>query len=131
MAIAQRSLGHLDLLRGQDGRRHAAFAGGETVISHTRLWGSGINFVMNLVRNDRFTVDLIAGFRYADLRDDVTLIGVSSNLVPVVNPGGPGGGVAFLSSGLDNHFYDGSVISNDYFERGISFTAAKSESRPN
>src|SRR5207302_1861350 len=76
------------------------FAGGDTVISHSRLWGAEANGIFNIRCTDTLSLDLIAGFRYLDLREDLSVIGQSSNLVPVA----AGGGVAFL-----NNFFDGTV----------------------
>ena len=88
------------------------FAGSDTVISHSQLWGTEVNGVFNVVRNNCWTVDLIAGFRYADLLEDISLIGESTNLVPVSSFGG----VAFL-----NNFYNGTVTSIDSWHTRSQF----------
>lgn len=43
------------------------------VDAQTRLWGAEANGLLNLVRNDRFQLDAIAGFRYLDLDENLTI----------------------------------------------------------
>jgi hypothetical protein len=94
------------------GGTFGGYAGSDTILSHSQLWGGEFNMAFNLVRADRWTIDLIAGFRYADLMEDISLIGTSANLVPAANFGG----VAFL-----NNFYDGVVTSTDSWRTRSQF----------
>jgi hypothetical protein len=48
-------------------------SGGIEVSSSTRLWGAESNIVVNLVRERAWAVDFLGGFRYLDLREDVSL----------------------------------------------------------
>jgi hypothetical protein len=91
---------------------YGGFRGSDTVIAHTQLWGSEINGVFNVLRTDRWTVDAIAGFRYADLLENISLIGNTTSVVPVA----AGGGVAFL-----NNFYDGTVTAFDSWRTRSQF----------
>jgi hypothetical protein len=88
------------------------FSGSSTVTSRSSLWGAEANAVINLRRNDRFTADLLVGFRYADLSDDINLSSRSSNILSFNN----GGGVFFL-----NNFFDGTVTSSDTFRTRNQF----------
>jgi hypothetical protein len=90
----------------------AIFRGGETVISHTRLLGAEANGICCFFRSDNLEIGLLGGFRFADLREDLSVIGQSSNILP----SGAGGGVAFL-----NNFYDGTVTSTDIFRARNQF----------
>jgi hypothetical protein len=98
------------------------FAGGDTVISHSRLWGAEANGIVNIRRTSTWSLDVIAGFRYLDLREDLSVIGQSSNLVPVA----AGGGVAFL-----NNFFDGTVTSTDRFNTSNHFYGGQLGARVN
>lgn len=49
------------------------FAGGLTVSSSTRLWGAEGDGLFNLVRNDRWQLDWITGFRYLDLNENLAI----------------------------------------------------------
>ncbi len=53
-------------------------AGGVSVSSSTRLWGAESNVVVNLVREGGWTVDFLGGFRYLDLREDLSLAAATS-----------------------------------------------------
>jgi hypothetical protein len=50
------------------------YAGGMTVSSASRLWGLEANVVRNLAYNPDFTVDLIFGFRYLDLDENLIIV---------------------------------------------------------
>jgi len=91
------------------------FMGGDTVISHSRLWGGDANILLNLFRNESLTVNGMVGFRYANLREDITLIGQSTNILDVNAVPIPGG-VAFL-----NNFFNGTVTSYDTFSTRNQF----------
>jgi Putative beta barrel porin-7 (BBP7) len=55
--------------------------GGVNVFSATRLWGWEANGVANLARDGGWTVDVIAGFRQLSLREDLSYVTASSNIV--------------------------------------------------
>lgn len=90
----------------------ADLVGSATVISHTRLWGAEANGVVNFDRNHVLNLDVLAGFRYAELSDDVTVIGQSTNITSFA----AGGGVPFL-----NGFFDGTITSSDFFKSRNQF----------
>jgi hypothetical protein len=72
------------------------------------------NVLRNLVRNGSVTINGLMGLRYADLQEDVNLIGRTSNLVPALD----NGGVAFLNN---ENFYNGTVTSYDRFRTRNQF----------
>jgi hypothetical protein len=57
------------------------FAGGIAVSSSSELWGAEVNAVGNLVRRNGVSVDMLAGFRYLNLEEDL-LINESATLLP-------------------------------------------------
>jgi hypothetical protein len=50
-----------------------AFAGGVTINASSQLWGLEFNAVRNMVCADNVTVDMIGGFRYLDLSEDLNI----------------------------------------------------------
>jgi hypothetical protein len=50
-----------------------AFAGSITVSSSSRLWGANADFIRNLAAMPNFRADLLFGFRYLDLGEDLTI----------------------------------------------------------
>ncbi len=91
------------------------FRGDDTIISHSQLWGAEANGLFNVYRSPKLTIDLIGGFRYADLKEDLSIIGRSTNLLGV-NAVPVAGGVGFL-----NNFFDGTVTSTDIFKARNQF----------
>lgn len=51
-----------------------AFAGSFALASSSRLWGTEANVVRNLYASPRFRADLLLGFHYLDLDDDLSLL---------------------------------------------------------
>jgi hypothetical protein len=49
------------------------FAGGLTVSSSSRLWGAEGNGLLNIVRNEHWQMDGLAGFRYLDLGENLDI----------------------------------------------------------
>jgi hypothetical protein len=49
------------------------FAGSLAVVSSTRLWGSEVNAVAGLINNGSLRVQALAGFRYTDLSESLSL----------------------------------------------------------
>ena len=99
----------------------ASFPGGLvfgsiTVSSQLRLWGTEANGVFNVVRDECRSVDLLLGFRYADLRENLSVNTQTSN-DPINNPGGltflnaavPGTITTSDSFQVRNQFYGGQV----------------------
>jgi hypothetical protein len=86
--------------------------GNITVSSQTQLWGAEANGVLNVLRNQTFTVDLLGGFRYADLTENLGIVSHSTNLTPVAG----GGGVNFL-----NNSFDGTTTNSDLFRTRNQF----------
>jgi hypothetical protein len=50
-----------------------AFTGSMTVSYSTELWGAEANGVANLIKKDAYTLGILGGFRYLDLREDLTI----------------------------------------------------------
>jgi len=44
-----------------------------SIVNRIRFWGSDVNAVVRLLDNDVFTLGALAGFRYLDLTEDLTL----------------------------------------------------------
>src|SRR5262249_44928550 len=89
------------------------FFGGIGISSNSRFQGWDANLAGNLVRNSAVRFDVIGGFRYLDLNEDLNFIDRLAPLVPGV--------LTFLGHGLappdsltdfdrfhcENHFYGG------------------------
>jgi Putative beta barrel porin-7 (BBP7) len=71
--------------------------------AQTQLWGAEINGLANLVRNNCLTVDLIGGFRYAGLAEDLTVNTVSNDTVNVFTD------LTTDRFATRNHFYGGQL----------------------
>ena len=54
---------------------NGAFLGNLNIASTTGLWGTEINSYVNILRNERWTVDVLTGFRYLDLQESLQLEG--------------------------------------------------------
>lgn len=83
----------------------ATSSGGAMIDSSSRLWSAEANGVMNLLREDGLSVDLLAGFRYVDLDEELQIAGGSAISVG-------GGNVVFLvqdSFATRTQFYGGQV----------------------
>lgn len=52
--------------------------GGVIVHSTSEFWGTGINGLFNLVRQDRWTVTLLGGFRFLELNEHVDIVSNSA-----------------------------------------------------
>ncbi len=83
-----------------------------TVSSQIQLWGVEANGVVNVLRNNGLSVDLLGGFRYADLTESLSIVSHSTNLTPVAM----GGGVNFL-----NNTFDGTTTNSDGFRTRNQF----------
>jgi hypothetical protein len=85
------------------------------IASSTRLWGVEGNVYVNLYRDNCFSFDLLAGFRYLDLREVLTIdtSAAALGLAQVAFGGdffGPPGAVTTSDQfGTRNHFYGGQL----------------------
>jgi hypothetical protein len=77
------------------------FSGNVLVASNLRLWGAQANAMFNLLRYYGMEFSLLAGFRYADLRENLQIFNSTTDLIF--------GNVAVLndSFGTTNQFYGG------------------------
>jgi Putative beta barrel porin-7 (BBP7) len=73
VAGAERGIPIADPLRG--------FSGDVIVNSTLQLWGAECNGVFTLVRNSAWDVTLLAGFRYADLRESLQIYNTTTDLI--------------------------------------------------
>ncbi len=88
--------------------------------SYTSLWGAELNGVMNLYRNDRIQVNLLGGFRYADLTEDLYINTQTSD--PAFGPLVP---ATFADHfGTRNQFYGGQLGLRGEWSNGIVFVNA-------
>jgi hypothetical protein len=80
--------------------------GGLAVTSSTRFWGSDANAVWNVHRGNRLKLNLLGGFRYAGLRENLILTGAAQEDL------GPGDTPFVTGSDrftAENNFYGGQV----------------------
>lgn len=100
------------------------FAGGVNISAHSRFWGVEGNLLANLIRQGRTGLDLIAGFRYLDLEEDIEMMNRTAILagglsgyagIPVLAPNS-----LFLrdSFATRNRFYGGQLGLRARIERG-------------
>jgi hypothetical protein len=91
------------------------FAGASEIVSHTRLQGFEVNAAAHLLRNSTSSLDVIAGYRYLDLREDLLFSDQLTPLVPnflkfVGASVAPGSSVAdFDGFRTRNHFNGGQI----------------------
>jgi hypothetical protein len=50
-----------------------AFAGAVAVTATSELWGAEANLASNVVQDERWTIDVLTGFRYLQLHEDLTI----------------------------------------------------------
>lgn len=86
--------------------------GGIALSTTTQLWGFEVNGVMNWMRSEGCSVDLLAGFRYANLQESFSLAATTNALTAAAAGGGTFFGGAFV---------DGPVTSFDRFEARNQF----------
>ncbi len=87
------------------------FAGNVTVASTLRLWGAELNGAFNLYRRPGVEFTLLAGFKYADLRETLQIQNTTTDLVF--------GNVTTLNDffGTRNQFYGGQLGSRLSLQR--------------
>jgi hypothetical protein len=73
IAGAERGIPIADPLRG--------FSGAVGVISTVQLWGAEVNGIFSLIRNPALEFTLLAGFRYADLRENLQIYNTTTDLI--------------------------------------------------
>jgi hypothetical protein len=97
-----------------------ALAGTVGISSSSRLEGAGLNTVANLCCSCCSRVDLLAGFRYLELREG---LGITENLA--VSPTVPtiGGSTLAVADQFDtrNQFYGGQLGARGEYRRGNAF----------
>lgn len=59
-----------------------SLSGGDVISASSRLWGAEINGVASVVRDAPICVDLLTGFRYLDLGEDISISETSVALGP-------------------------------------------------
>lgn len=91
----------------------AIYTGFQTVQSRSQMGGAEGNALVCLFRSQGMQVNGLVGYRYLDLREDLSLTAVSSSVTPAATFGG----VAFMGP----HFYDGTVASVDTFRTRNQF----------
>jgi hypothetical protein len=85
------------------------YAGGMSVTSASRLWGLEVNAVRNLAYSAGFTADLIFGFRYLDLDENLIIAQTTQALSdPAANP--PGLFVTFPDANNANGLQPGNSV---------------------
>jgi hypothetical protein len=82
-----------------------ASVGTVVVSTSNHFWGAEANGLLNLCRDCSFRVDLLAGFRYLELMDQLS---IATNSV-VLPPSGPMTVATFDSFNTRNRFYGGQV----------------------
>jgi len=95
IGLAAGSVPFLDLL-----------AGGASAYQDSQLWGADINGLYNLYRDSRFHTDLIGGFRYLGLQEDLKAYAVGTVCLP---DGEVEGGSAATRLMAQNNFYGGQI----------------------
>jgi hypothetical protein len=94
--------------------------GSVSVSSYTSLWGAELNGVVNLYRTDRIQLNLLGGFRYADLTEDLYINTQTSD--PNFGPLVP---ATFADHfGTRNQFYGGQLGLKGEWSNGIFFVNA-------
>ena len=93
--------------------------GGVAVSSTSQFWGGGINGLYNLMRRDGWTVNLMGGFRYLQLNEQINIVANSGlfttttytdNMGNTLATAPPGSTVAVIDHfGTRNDFYGGQV----------------------
>jgi hypothetical protein len=86
------------------------FAGSVAVVSSLRLWGTEVNAVAGLVNSGNLRLQALAGFRYLDLEENLTLL-LQSNAID-------GGAVNFLGTSFPA---PAGIVTNDNFRTRNQF----------
>jgi hypothetical protein len=92
-----------------------AFAGGIAVTSESKLWGADVNVLTTVARRSGFEASLLAGFRYLDLSESLTVLQSSQVLEDGVfgfkgqTVLTPNSVATFDAFRTHNHFYGGQL----------------------
>ena len=83
------------------------YQGDVSVVSRSQLWGAEANGQVNLLRKQWLEVNALVGFRYVDLKEELTLVthGYDQVSAPAVGVG--------LFNGPANIYYNGSQTTQD------------------
>lgn len=84
-------------------------AGYQQVDTRSQLWGAECNGMINLVRSSSLVVNGLVGFRYLDLKEDLTLTSVSYSLLAPTDPAFTGISTSIDTFRTRNQFYGGQV----------------------
>jgi hypothetical protein len=76
------------------------FTGTVSISSSSQLWGAGADGYWNLFRTCACSLDLLAGFRYLDLDENLSIVGTGLNDFP---------------SGVHNSFFDSFDTRNQFY----------------
>lgn len=98
-----------------------SFSGGIVVSSYTELWGTEVNALCNLVRNQTWNLNLVSGFRFLNLNENLLVQTTSLGLAGA----GTFAGTLFETRDrfhADNGFYGGQLGLQTGFQWGC-FTA--------
>jgi hypothetical protein len=94
--------------------------GSIAVTSTTNLWGAELNGVLNLYRTDRIQLNVLGGFRYADLQESLNINALTSD--PTL---GPLASATFSDHfGTRNQFYSGQLGLKGEWSNGVFFVNA-------
>src|SRR5262249_46532019 len=107
-------------------------AGSFSVASTTRLWGLEANVIRNLTHGCHFSADLLMGFRYLDMEEDLNMFQTTTVLAPgslsfpnasgFPTPVAPGGIVSIFDGfATSNKFYGGQIGGRAEGKWGIWF----------
>jgi hypothetical protein len=101
LPLFRADLGHEGVYRISD--PVVGLNGGVAVNSQMRLWGAEANGVFNAWRRNGLSIDLLAGFRYVDLAETLTIQTNSTDFVNQIND------VTYDRFSTRNQFYGGQV----------------------
>jgi Putative beta barrel porin-7 (BBP7) len=87
--------------------------GSATVSTRSSLWGADVNGLVNLVRADGWTVNVLGGFRYVGLTETLNVSNVST-LLTTIDFTGPGGTTTALPGSTTSEF-DSFRTHNDFY----------------
>jgi hypothetical protein len=96
-----------------------AFSGEAHVAAHIKLGGAEANLLRSLVYCDRFKLNLLAGIRYVDLDEDLSII--SRSFFPSIDPLLPNITDVVDSFGTRNQFVGANLGFQSEFRRGRYF----------
>jgi hypothetical protein len=93
-------------------------AGSVAISSSTSLWGFDVNVPIGIIRNEKKSVDLLIGYRHANLQEELSIATSQTNLTPVAMGGA---GYFFLGAPAG----DGTLTTFDSFQTRNRFNGAQ------